>query len=336
MMPGPLDLNDLLGKLSAIHVGVVGDFCLDAYWDVDVSRSEQSVETGLETRPVRLQRYSLGAAGNVANNLRSMGVGRVSAYGATGRDPFGHKMRGLMDEAGIRVEGLFVQDDEWDTHAYIKPLAGGVESERMDFGTFNKLNDELVLALGDRLIGDLPDLDIVIVNQQVRNGIHGSELFQKRLQSLIAGNPNTVFLLDSRDMSRRYAGTIRKLNAYEAMVLTGAEADPLVPVCEEDARSTALLLAEEWGKPVFLTRGDKGCLVANGEAITSVPGLLAEGPTDPVGAGDSMIAGIGAALAAGCAPLEAATFGNIVAAVTVRKLNQTGTATPDEIRAVGS
>ena len=65
-MPPQLDLDKLLRKLPTIHVGVVGDFCLDAYWEVDNSRSEQSVETGLPTRPVRVQRYSLGGAGNVA------------------------------------------------------------------------------------------------------------------------------------------------------------------------------------------------------------------------------------------------------------------------------
>jgi phosphoglycolate phosphatase-like HAD superfamily hydrolase len=55
-----------------------------------------------------------------------------------------------------------------------------------------------------------------------------------------------------------------------------------------------------------------------------------------VGAGDSLVAGIAAALAVGCTPLDAATFGNFVAGVTVQKLHQTGTASPDEIRAIGA
>ena len=60
------------------------------------------------------------------------------------------------------------------------------------------------------------------------------------------------------------------------------------------------------------------------------------GPVDPVGAGDSLLAGIAAALAAGEAPLGAAELGNFAAAVTVQKLRVTGTASPPEILAIGS
>jgi phosphoglycolate phosphatase-like HAD superfamily hydrolase len=103
----------------------------------------------------------------------------------------------------------------------------------------------------------------------------------------------------------------------------------------DDARAAAGKLAKDWGKPVFLTRGDRGCLVADGEQVSVVPGLHIVAQTDPVGAGDSMVAGIAAALAAGALPVDAATFGNFVAGVTVQKLRQTGTASPDEIRAIG-
>ena len=48
-----------------------------------------------------------------------------------------------------------------------------------------------------------------------------------------------------------------------------------------------------------------------------------------------MLAGIAAALAVGCTPADAATFGNLVAGVTVQKLFQTGTASPDDIRQLG-
>jgi bifunctional ADP-heptose synthase (sugar kinase/adenylyltransferase) len=315
---------------------VVGDFCLDAYWEMDSGCPEASVETGLSTRPVRSQRYSLGAAGNVANNLQAMGVGHVSTYGVTGCDPFGYQLRRLARTQGIHAEGLLEQEVRWSTHTYIKPLEDGAEANRIDCGNFNELSDDVARALCDRLADDLPDLDVVVINQQVRSGIHGSELFQDRLQALIAANPDTIFLLDSRDMSARYAGTVRKLNAYEAMLLMGAEVDPLGSVDLEDARAAALKLSVEWARPLFVTRGKHGCLVADGERVDSVPGLPDEGPTDPVGAGDSMLAGIAAALASAHTPLEAATFGNIVATVTVQKLNQTGTASPDEIRAVAA
>jgi phosphoglycolate phosphatase-like HAD superfamily hydrolase len=137
-------------------------------------------------------------------------------------------------------------------------------------------------------------------------------------------------------MSRRYAGTIRKLDAREAATLVGMRHTPGGVIGLEDARAAGQQLTAEWGLPVFVTRGDRGCLVADDGRIDIIPGLHLVEKTDPVGAGDSMLAGIAAAMAAGCGPVEAATFGGFVAGVTVQKLYQTGTASPDEIRRIGA
>jgi sugar/nucleoside kinase (ribokinase family) len=56
-------------------------------------------------------------------------------------------------------------------------------------------------------------------------------------------------------------------------------------------------------------------------------------PLDIVGAGDAFLAWLAAGLSAGAAPAEAGALANLAAAVTVEKLNQTGTASPDEILA---
>jgi phosphoglycolate phosphatase-like HAD superfamily hydrolase len=66
-----------------------------------------------------------------------------------------------------------------------------------------------------------------------------------------------------------------------------------------------------------------------------VPGIQVMGPTDPVGAGDTMLAGIALTLAAGHPPFEAAAFGNLAAWITTQKLRQTGTASPDELVSAG-
>ncbi|MDP6631057.1 MAG: PfkB family carbohydrate kinase [Kiritimatiellia bacterium] len=329
-----LNVDELLNRLASVRVGVVGDFCLDGYWELDGSLSERSVETGLPTRSVRSQRYTLGAAGNVAANLRAMGVVSVSVYGVTGSDPFGRQERELMREQGVGVRGLVEQDENWLTHVFIKPLEDGVEASRIDFGNANRLTDGVARRVLEELAGSCADLDVVIINQQVTGGIHESELFQDELQTLIAANPDKLFLLDSRDMCRRYEGTIRKINACEAMRLMGAEVDPLDPISDDAARAAGVRLAEEWEKPLFVTQGKRGCLVIDGDRADVVPAVPDRSPTDPVGAGDSMVAGIAAALAAGHTPYEAAAFGSLVAGVTVQKLHQTGTATPGEIRAI--
>jgi bifunctional ADP-heptose synthase (sugar kinase/adenylyltransferase)/phosphoglycolate phosphatase-like HAD superfamily hydrolase len=329
-------VDEILSRLAPARIGVVGDFCLDAYWELDARRSEISVETGLPTQAVRAQRCSLGGAGNVAHNLRAMGVGTVTAYGVTGRDPFGYHMRELLGALSIRADGLLEQETEWDTPTYIKPIEVGRESNRIDFGNFNRLSDAVADRLLERLAADAPALDVVIVNQQLTDGIHASGRFQQGLQALIQAHAGKPFLLDSRGMSRRYAGTIRKLNAFEAATLIGKRHGPGDAIGLEDACAACRQLAAEWGLPVFVTRGDRGCLVADGGRIDVVPGMHLVGKIDPVGAGDSMLAGIAAALAAGRGPVEAATFGGFVAGVTVQKLHQTGTASPDEIRRIGA
>ena len=67
-----------------------------------------------------------------------------------------------------------------------------------------------------------------------------------------------------------------------------------------------------------------------------MPGLMILSRVDTVGAGDSYLAGAASALAAGYGMAEAATLGTYVAGVTVQKLFQTGTATPEEIMAIRS
>ncbi|MCK5573628.1 MAG: carbohydrate kinase, partial [Bacteroidetes bacterium] len=132
-------LKDLLEQICNVHVGVIGDFCLDAYFTLDASTSEISVETGLPTRPVRRQRYSLGGAANGVNNLWAMGVKKISAFGVIGPDPFGKEMTDILRDMGINTDGLLVQEKEWDTHVYTKPIEKNQEQNRIDFGNFNHI-----------------------------------------------------------------------------------------------------------------------------------------------------------------------------------------------------
>jgi hypothetical protein len=44
-------LRDIIDKIKAVKVAIVGDFCLDCYWLIDESRSEMSIETSRMSRP---------------------------------------------------------------------------------------------------------------------------------------------------------------------------------------------------------------------------------------------------------------------------------------------
>lgn len=331
----PARLKELLGSLSGTRVAVVGDFCLDVYWTMDDASSERSLETGLPTRPVRGQRCSLGGAGNAVNNLLALGVGRVSAFGVLGDDPFGREMRRLMETSGVDCRNFMTQGRDWDTPVYIKPIRAGREENRLDFGDYNRLWDETGSALVRHLQAALPDLDAVIVNQQLRTGVHTPHV-QTLLNALFLAHPDRVFLVDARHIAGVYQGCLLKLNDLEATTLCGGTHQAGDTIMLEESSEAALRLHRQRGLPVIVTRGPRGCLIADAGVLHTVSGLHIVNPTDPVGAGDSMTAGIASALAAHATPAEAATLGNFVAGVTVQKLFQTGTATPAEILAIGS
>lgn len=330
-----IDTDKILADIKSTRLGIIGDFCLDAYWELDPDKSEISVETKLPTQAVVDQRYSLGGAGNVANNLKSLGINQVSVFGVTGDDPFGEKMRQLMKQEDMDLSGLLSQDKNWDTHVFIKPILEGHERPRIDFGNANQLNDQTVDALFKCLSEKISELDALIINQQVFCGIHNSAYFQKELKQLIADNSEKIFILDSRGYSDCYDGTIRKMNAYEAATLCGEDLEPDAIITEKNAKLAGQQLYAKWQKPLFITRGDRGCLVFQENSFEVIPGLHIIEKTDPVGAGDSMLSGIAVALATGYDAATAAAFGNYVAGVTVQKLFCTGTATPEEIKEIG-
>ena len=328
-------LNKILNDVSGVKIAIVGDFCLDAYWFIDESKSEISIETGQKTRPVHTQKYSLGGAGNVANNLSAMGVGHVYAFGVTGVDPFATEMKKIMREAGIQTDYLLTQQEDWATHVYAKPYVGDDEEGRIDFGNFNRLADEKADELLQHLSELLPAIDVVIINEQVLSGIH-TPYFREQLVKLIGAFPDKMFIADSRHYNDQYEGAWRKMNESEATILCGMKTDTNEPVSYDEVCRAAETLFNRYGKPLFITRGSAGSLVVDANGIKDIHGLMIVARVDTVGAGDSYLAGVAATLAAGYEMKTAADVGSFVAGVTVQKLFQTGTATPDEIMAIGS
>src|SRR6185437_16494578 len=113
----------LLRQMRSRAVTVFGDFCIDAYWTLQAEAAELSLETGLEVRRVRSQRYSLGGAGSVLANLAALQVGTLRAIGMVGTDVFGEKLRSILEDCGVETAGLLA-DAAWETMVYAKPYFG--------------------------------------------------------------------------------------------------------------------------------------------------------------------------------------------------------------------
>ncbi len=328
-------LQELIIKVKNVRIAIVGDFCLDAYWFIDESKSEISIETGEPTMPVMQQKYSLGGAGNVANNLAAMKVKNIKAFGVVGNDPFGVEMIKIMKSAGICTDNMLIQDKNWASHVYIKPYVGDKEKSRIDFGNFNILSEETADLLINNLKEQVKETDLIIINQQVLSGIH-TEYFRKKLVEVINMFPEKIFIADSRNYTNDYAGAYRKMNDTEALRQCRIEKAPDEIIPLHETLNAAHKLYERYGKPLLITRGSRGSIIINEQGINEIPGLMILSKVDTVGAGDSYLAGAASVLAAGYSMKIAAELGTLVAGVTVKKLFQTGTASPEEILEVGS
>ncbi len=325
-------LEQALQPLPKLRAAVLGDFCLDSYWELDMGEAEISLETGLPVRRVRHQRYSLGGAGNVVANLIDLGVGRVQAIGVVGTDLFGGELLRILRERGAETRDRMVIDENWQTMVYAKPCSGEEEENRIDFGAFNVLTEKIIDALLVALEKAAPENDVVVLNQQIPRGVSSLSVIE-RINRVIASHPKTRFIVDARHRPDLYRGAVLKLNVQEA---AGFLSEPIeASVSAEKARDFARRISHQTGTVTLLTRGEQGMIVAHNEQVDEIPGIQIIEKTDPVGAGDTVVAALAAILGSGQEPAVAARLANIAASVTVRKLQITGTATPAEILAIG-
>ena len=325
------ELDKLFRGFPALRIGVIGDFALDCYWTIEPAAALPSVETGKPTRPVLQQRYAAGAAGNVAADLAALGCGKVAVFGVIGEDPWGAELKRILDNLNTDITGLICQTDDWATVAYVKPHINGTEQSRIDFGDFNRLYDSTAGRLLTALGAALPELDAVVINAQARCGIHSNAL-RRGLQDLIAAFPEKIFTVDSREPETMYPGGILKINNIELAKVCACAPEAGGKISREHLLKVLAEFHAQRGQPVFVTCGAQGITVCDSGGTTEVPAVEWEGEMDTTGAGDAAMAAITAALAAGATPAQAAFTGNLAAGVCIRKLHQTGTASPEEMR----
>lgn len=323
-MIAPLPLEALLQQATLARIAVLGDFCLDAYWEINPSFNENSVETGLRTTCIASQLYSPGGASNVAANLAALGVAHVSAIGLCGNDPFGDCLHALLCKHGIDCSLLLRNlTPPFQTPVFAKPMLHDVEQNRIDFGSLHD-PETIPIATLEEILERIPlTHDALIVNQQLQHGILTPKLIQS-IHRFAAQHPTFPILVDSRHYFSHFQCGILKVAASDF------QGDPATAA---QARWNAT------GCPTFVTCGAKDLLVAAGPNLLSLPAFPTHGPLDTVGAGDSFIAGLAASLpftnpSHPDSLIDAARFAMLVSTVTIHKIGTTGTATPDELRSL--
>src|SRR6516164_69375 len=105
------DAEQILARIPALTIGVLGDLFLDRYLDIDPALTEPSLETGLDAYQVTQVRSNPGAAGTVINNLVALGVGKVSVVAVIGDDGEGHELwQALQGLPGVDLSRLVRED----------------------------------------------------------------------------------------------------------------------------------------------------------------------------------------------------------------------------------
>ena len=330
-------LKTILNQFQYQRILVVGDFYLDAYWYIDKTRSTLSLETPWHTNPVVAQRYSPGAAGTVTNNLKALGVGAVYTLGVIGEDGFGGTLLDCLQTNGCLTD-FMIQVPERVTPTYLKPIHRGyegVETEgpRFDIENQSAVDEAVETAVIDALRECIPLVDGIIVGDQmpIENLGVVTNRVRDELCELGMAFPDKIFFADARTRIGSYRNVIIKPNRFEAKRAVQPEWNGQ-EVSIKEARKCAVALAEQTQRTVYVTLGENGILVYDADKFTHIPGVSMNDEIDPVGAGDSVSAGLVATLCSQAkAPVEAAYVGNLVASITVTKIGTTGTASPAEI-----
>ena len=323
-------LEEILSRLADVSIAVVGDGCLDVYWEADMTRSQLSRETPHFPLPVVKERTSLGAAANVAANLAALGLKRVGFLTVIGDDWRGREMEKLLDQQGIDYS-LVVTAEDRITPAYCKPIRYGYgdiwyEDPRLDFENTNPLGAVTERDVIERLHAAAETYQGIITADQLNNGVI-TDAVREEISRL---GSKCLIAVDSRERIHLYEHVLLKPNHIELLKAVNPQADP-EQAAKDDLVNAALRLSRDNQAQVLVTAGAQGALWTDGVKMLEVVAKPAEPPIDPVGAGDCFIAAFMACRAAGAEVGEAVFIANLAARVVVKKLKITGTATPMEI-----
>lgn len=326
----PERFQAITGRYPNLRLAVFGDFCLDRYLEIDPSKAEKSIETGLPVYNVVKVRSQPGGAGTVLNNLVALGVGELYPVGFAGMDGEGFELvQALRHTPRVKLDH-FVQTAERRTFTYCKPLLvepgkPPVELNRLDSKNWTPTPAAIQAQICAAARALAPKVDGFILLEQTdvrETGVITRQLLDT-MGDLARQFPNKAMLADSRVGLSNYPPVILKMNAAEFTVLSGLQQPPTFADIAKDAGT----LSRRHGKTVFVTGAENGIVGAAPDgSVERVPALPLRGPIDIVGAGDSVTANLTAALAGGANLREAMELAMTASSIVIHQLGTTGTA----------
>jgi rfaE bifunctional protein kinase chain/domain len=316
-------LLEIIEGFGGVRIAVFGDLLVDEFIYGEIARVSREA-------PVLILNYDSteivpGGAGNAAANVAALGAQAV-AIGVAGRDDSGVRlletMRGRVDVRGV------VRQKDGRTPTKTRILAGGIHSAkqqvvRIDRSAGAALTDATRAAVASKLFAAASRCDGLLVSDY-GSGLVAPALVahaQKRLRRRRRGR--SAVLVDSRYALLHFRGmTACTPNESEVEQLFGIRIGENTRVLEKAGQA---LLARTKSEAVLVTRGSRGmALFEPGRPTVHIPIVGSDQIADVTGAGDTVIATMTLALAAGATFLEAAHLANYAGGIVVMKR---GTAT---------
>lgn len=321
------DFNPIFSSLTQSKIGVIGDFAVDTYYELNKATGEISLETGKAVHRAGKIRTSLGGGGNIVHNLKALGVGTVYAFCLVGDDLFGREMLRLLQQLDANTDHI-EQVPGLDTCAYVKPMMGKEEDCRIDFGTCNEDFEKGRAAIKTAVEKAIKNLDVLIINRQLPFPLIGKNEISW-LNKLAEENPHCQFFADMRSGGEQLQGITLKVNTEEAGHILQQPA--IDKQNTDECIIQAKALAGRTQSAILMTRGENGMIYVKNNTVEKVDGVWVTGEVDTVGAGDTAVSAFAACLGTQTPIAAALEMANLAAAVTVKKLFQTGTASLQEI-----
>ena len=306
-------------KAAKPNILVVGDLMIDHYlWG---STNRISPEAPVQVVDIAKETTVLGGAGNVINNLMSLGA-TVSVASVIGDDDNGRELSLMLKSIGVKTEGLVTQNDR-KTSKKSRVIASSQQILRYDKESKNDIEtssaDKILVAIEK----DMFLYDTVILSDYGK-GVLTTSLAQGVIK--LAKKFSKKVLVDPKgtDYSKYRGAHLLTPNKKEAIEATGIEI-----VDDETLEKALLWLKNECDlERSMITLSEDGIAVLDGD-VRKFPTVARE-VFDVTGAGDTVIASIAFALSAGKSIDETARFANLAAGVVVAKIGS-ATVTVQEI-----
>jgi D-beta-D-heptose 7-phosphate kinase/D-beta-D-heptose 1-phosphate adenosyltransferase len=320
------NLTDLTARLAGRHVCVLGDVMLDHFLIGRVDRI--SPEAPVPVVRFARDEYRLGGAGNVAQNIVTLGS-RASIVGLVGQDEAAAELRRCLDRSAVSTDRLVVDPSRPTTRKVRIVTSRNQQVARVDYEVDEDVSGDALNAISARVADAATHVDAIVLSDY-RKGVVSADVIAATVAA--AGTRRVPVLVDPKVADPdRYRGTwLITPNHHEAELMTQR-----VIRTPDDARAAARTLHNRTGSNVIVTLGEHGMWIfdATGArpAEQALPAVARE-VADVTGAGDTVIAVLALALAAGAPLIDAARLANIAAGLVVARFGP-ASVTADEIAA---